>query len=54
MMHDFQLARGDICGDPAAGQRGNIDIHGYVHFAVIGKSHSGKELGNMFANRKAA
>ena len=45
MMHDFQLGRGDICGDPT-GLRvrvEDIDIHGYVHFSVIGRSHSGND-----------
>jgi hypothetical protein len=45
MMHDFQLGRGDICGDPT-GLRvrvEDIDIHGYVHFSAIGRSHSGND-----------
>jgi anti-anti-sigma regulatory factor len=45
MMHDFQLARGDICGDPTGLRVSveDIDIHGYVHFSVIGRSHSGND-----------
>jgi hypothetical protein len=37
MMHDFQLAMGDICGDPT-GLRvrvQDVDIYDYVHFTVI-------------------
>jgi hypothetical protein len=45
MMHDFQLARGDICGDPTGLQVRveGIDIYDYVHFSVIGRNHSGKD-----------
>jgi hypothetical protein len=45
MMHDFQLARGDICGD-RTGLRvrvEDIDIYDYVHFSVIGRNDSGKD-----------
>ena len=37
MMSDFQLNRGDICGDPT-GLRvkvEDVDIYNYVHFSVI-------------------
>ena len=37
MMHDFQLAVGDICGDPT-GLRvrvEDVDICDYVHFSVV-------------------
>ena len=37
MMHDFQLARGDICAD-SMGLRvriENVDIYDDVHFSVI-------------------
>lgn len=52
MMRDFQLARGDICGDPTGLRVSveDIDIYGYVHFSIIGRSHSGKgdaESGRM-------
>lgn len=42
MMNDFQLVRGDICGDPA-GLRvrvEDVDIYDYVHFSVIEGSDS--------------
>ena len=45
MMRDFQLARGDICGDPT-GLRVSVedsDIYGYVHFSVTGRRHSRKD-----------
>ena len=34
MMHDFELARGDICWDPAGLQVRieDVDIYDYVHF----------------------
>jgi hypothetical protein len=50
MVRDLQLARGDICVDPA-GLRvrvEDVDIYDYVHFSVIERSDSGKhdaELG---------
>jgi hypothetical protein len=52
MMHDFQLARGDICGDPP---RLRVSVEDIDHrrsrtFSVIGRSHSGKndpESGQM-------
>jgi DNA-binding NarL/FixJ family response regulator len=60
MIHDFQLARGDICEDPT-GLRvrvEDVDIYDYIHFSVIGRSDSGEdevESGQMshvaFANR---
>jgi hypothetical protein len=60
MMRDFQLARGDICGD-STGLRvriEDVDIYDYVHFSVIEKSDSGEseaESGEMshvaFAHR---
>jgi len=37
MMHDFQLAIGDVCGDPT-GLRvkvEDVDIYDYVHFSVM-------------------
>ena len=37
MTHDFQLAVGDVCGDPT-GLRvrvEDIDIYDYVHFSVV-------------------
>jgi hypothetical protein len=37
MIRDFQLAKGDICGDPT-GLRvrvEDVDIYDYVHFSVI-------------------
>jgi len=40
MMHDFQLAIGDICGDPT-GLRvkvEDVDIYDYVHFSVLESS----------------
>ena len=47
MMRDFQLARGDICGDPT-GLRvriEDVDIYDYVHFSVIPRSDSGSRDG---------
>jgi hypothetical protein len=43
MMHDFQLARGDLCGDPTGlmVRVEDVDIHDYVHFSVIESSDSG-------------
>lgn len=44
MMRDFQLARGNICGDPT-GLRvriEDVDIYDYVHFTVI----RGSDLGS--------
>jgi hypothetical protein len=43
MLHDFELARGDICGDPTGLQVRieDVDIYDYVHFSVIRKSDSG-------------
>ena len=43
MMHDFQLAIGDVCGDPT-GLRvkiEDVDIYDYVHFSVIESSTRG-------------
>jgi hypothetical protein len=60
MMHDFQLARGDICAD-STGLRvriEDVDIYDYVHFSVIKRRDSGDgeaESGQMshvaFAHR---
>lgn len=46
MMNDFQLARGDICGDPTGLQVriDDVDIYDYVHFSVIRRSDSGSVL----------
>jgi hypothetical protein len=43
MMRDFELARGDICGDPTGLQVTieDVDIYDYVHFSVIRRSYSG-------------
>lgn len=43
MMHDFELARGDICGDVTGLQVriDDVDIYDYVHFSVIKRSDSG-------------
>ena len=59
-MHDFQLARGDICRD-STGLRvrvEDVDIYNYIHFSVIERSDSGDgepESGQMshvaFAHR---
>jgi hypothetical protein len=52
MMRDFQLARGDICGD-STGLRvriEDVDIYDYVHFSVVEISDSGgveEESGQM-------
>jgi hypothetical protein len=45
MMHDSQLARGDICRDPTGLQVmvEDVDIYDYVHFSVIARSDSGKD-----------
>ena len=45
MMHDSQLARGDICRDPTGLQVmvEDVDIYDYVHFSVIERSDSGKD-----------
>jgi hypothetical protein len=46
MMRDFELASGDICGDPT-GLRvriEDVDIYGYVHFSVIQRSDPGSLL----------
>ena len=43
MIHDFQLARGDMCGD-STGLRvvvEDIDVYDYVHFSVIEVGDSG-------------
>jgi len=42
-MRDFQLARGDICGDPTGLQVRieDVDTYDYVHFSVIQRSDSG-------------
>jgi hypothetical protein len=45
MMRDFQLARGDICGD-STGLRvriEDVDIYDYVHFSVVERSDSGED-----------
>jgi hypothetical protein len=42
-MHDFQLSRGDLCGD-LTGLRvrvEDVDVYDYVHFSVIERSGSG-------------
>ncbi len=42
MIHDLQVARGDVCADPT-GLRvrvEDVDIYDYVHFSVIEKSDS--------------
>ncbi|MGA8492391.1 MAG: hypothetical protein WB711_18330 [Terriglobales bacterium] len=44
MMNDFQLTRGDICGDPT-GLRvrvEDVDDYDYVHFSVIEISEDGE------------
>ncbi|HKV80127.1 MAG TPA: hypothetical protein VJP02_18410 [Candidatus Sulfotelmatobacter sp.] len=43
MMHDLELARGDICRDTAGLQVmvEDVDIYDYVHFSVIERSDSG-------------
>jgi hypothetical protein len=52
MMHDAQLAIGDVCGDPT-GLRvkvEDVDIYDYVHFSVIengGEGDDDTELGGM-------
>jgi hypothetical protein len=45
MMHDPQLARGDICRDPTGLQVmvEDVDIYDYVHFSVIERSDSGQD-----------
>jgi hypothetical protein len=45
MMHDLQLARGDICRDPTGLQVRveDVDIYDYVHFSVIERSDSGQD-----------
>jgi hypothetical protein len=60
MMSDFQLNRGDICGDPT-GLRvrvEDVDVYDYVHFSVIeisedgeGKAGSGEMSHVAFAHR---
>jgi len=47
MMHDFQLARGDICLDPTGLQVivEDVDIYDYVHFSVIERSDTGQDDG---------
>ena len=42
MIHDFQLASGDICRDPTGLQVTveDVDIYDYVHFSVIERSDS--------------
>ena len=60
MMSDFQLNRGDICGDPT-GLRvkvEDVDIYNYVHFSVIeiseedeGEAGSGEMSHVAFAHR---
>jgi hypothetical protein len=52
MIHDLQIATGDICADPT-GLRvrvKDVDIYDYVHFAVVEESDSGQydeESGQM-------
>jgi hypothetical protein len=44
-MHDFQLSRGDLCGD-LTGLRvrvEDVDMYDYVHFSVIERSGSGED-----------
>ena len=45
MMHDSQLARGDICRDSTGLQVmvEDVDFYDYVHFSVIERSDSGKD-----------
>jgi hypothetical protein len=45
MMSDPQLARGDICRDPAGLEVmvEDVDIYDYVHFSVIERSDSGQD-----------
>ena len=45
MMHDPQLARGDICRDPTGLQVmvEDVDIYDYVHFSVIESNASGDD-----------
>ena len=47
MMHDLQLARGDICRDPTGLQVRveDVDIYDYVHFSVIERGDSGQDDG---------
>jgi hypothetical protein len=49
MMHDFQLAIGDICGDPTGLQVRveDVDIYDYVHFSVLERSEEAAESGEM-------
>jgi len=45
MIHDSQVASGDICADPT-GLRvrvDDVDIYDYVHFSVIERSDSGQD-----------
>jgi len=45
MMHDLQVARGDICAD-RTGLRvkvEDVDIYDYVHFSVIELGDSGRD-----------
>jgi hypothetical protein len=60
MMYDFELAIGDICGDPTGllVRVEDIDVYDYVHFSVIDSSTPGndeEESGEMshlaFAHR---
>jgi hypothetical protein len=52
MIHDLQVATGDICADPT-GLRvrvNDVDIYDYVHFSVVEESDSGQndeESGQM-------
>ena len=43
MMPDFELAKGDICGDRTGLQVRieDVDMYDYVHFSVIRRSDSG-------------
>jgi hypothetical protein len=44
MMCDFQLARGDVCGDPTGLRvKRTLTYTIHVHFSVIEKSNSGDD-----------
>jgi hypothetical protein len=45
MMHDFQLATGDLYGDPTGlkVRVEDVDIYDYVHFSVIERSDAGED-----------
>jgi two-component system chemotaxis response regulator CheY len=45
MVRDFQVVRGDICGDPT-GLRvrvEDVDVYDYVHFSIVERSDSGED-----------